>query len=290
MQMKVTIRKKQLLHGRSSLYLDFWPPITNPDNGRPQRREYLEIYLIDRPRNEMDKMCNTETMKLAENIRAKRQLDIQNRNYHFISDAKKTGNFVTYFNSISSVKKEGTSDNWAMAYKYFVGFAGHDVKFNDLDMKFCEDFKKYMLSGPAIGRIEETDRYQYGSELLWQVPLRARPGVQGKTDRREPLPDDSSHQGRGDPSGMLRARGIPALGADAKQEFPAEACGAFLRDDRAAVLGPCHIDLEGSSGLGEENTMSSSGRRRPKRQRHFQFLKKPLGLLGERGEPTGKGV
>lgn len=153
--MKVTIRKKQLLHGRSSLYLDFWPPITNPDNGRPQRREYLEIYLIDRPRNEMDKVCNSETMKLAENIRARRQLDIQNRNYRFISDARKTGNFVTYFNSISSVKKEGTSDNWGMAYKYFVAFAGHDIKFNDLDMKFCEDFKKYMLSAPGVGRTKK---------------------------------------------------------------------------------------------------------------------------------------
>ncbi|RYZ82397.1 MAG: site-specific integrase, partial [Proteobacteria bacterium] len=150
--MKVTIRKKQLLHGRSSLYLDFWPPITNPDSGRPQRREYLEIYLIDKPKTEMDKVCNIETMKLAENIRAKRQLDIQNRNYRFISDAQKTGNFVTYFNSIASVKKEGTSDNWAMAYKYFVEFAGHEVKFSDLDMKFCDEFKKFMLSGPALGR------------------------------------------------------------------------------------------------------------------------------------------
>jgi site-specific recombinase XerD len=150
--MKVTIRKKQLLHGRSSIYLDFWPPIINPDTGKLQRREYLEIYLIDKPKSEMDKYCNSETMELAENLRARRQLDIQNRNYRFISNARKTGSFITYYYSISSVKQESKSDNWAMSYKYLVAFCGHDLKFNDLDVKFCEDFANYMLSGPAIGR------------------------------------------------------------------------------------------------------------------------------------------
>lgn len=99
----------------------------------------------------MDKYCNSETMELAENLRARRQLDIQNRNYRFISNARKTGNFMTYYYSISSVKQESKSDNWAMSYKYLLSFCGHDVKFNDLDVKFCEDFEAYMRSGPAIG-------------------------------------------------------------------------------------------------------------------------------------------
>jgi hypothetical protein len=56
--MKVTLREKQLANGRNRLYLDFYPPITNPDTGKQTRREFLKLYTIDKPKNEFDKQHN----------------------------------------------------------------------------------------------------------------------------------------------------------------------------------------------------------------------------------------
>ena len=38
---KVTVRKRPIKNGQTSLYLDFYPPIRNPKTGRLSRREYL---------------------------------------------------------------------------------------------------------------------------------------------------------------------------------------------------------------------------------------------------------
>lgn len=71
--MKATLRKKKISKGRESLYLDFYPPIQHPETGKPTRREFLRLYLYQRPKNENERIHNKETKELAENIRAKRQ-------------------------------------------------------------------------------------------------------------------------------------------------------------------------------------------------------------------------
>lgn len=42
---KVTVRKRPIKNGQTSLYLDFYPPIRNPKTGRLSRREYLGLYI-----------------------------------------------------------------------------------------------------------------------------------------------------------------------------------------------------------------------------------------------------
>ena len=74
--MKVTLRKKSLKSGRVSLYLDIY------HLGR-RRYEYLNIYL-ERGDGE-----RKEKIKLAENVRAKRELEIANNHYGFVADFKK---------------------------------------------------------------------------------------------------------------------------------------------------------------------------------------------------------
>jgi hypothetical protein len=46
--MKVTLREKQLANEGNFLYLDFYPPITNPDTGKQTTREYFTLYIIVR--------------------------------------------------------------------------------------------------------------------------------------------------------------------------------------------------------------------------------------------------
>ena len=61
--MKVTLREKKISSGRKSLYLDFYPPITHPDTGQPTRREFLGLYIVERPKGEPEKQQNKDTMR-----------------------------------------------------------------------------------------------------------------------------------------------------------------------------------------------------------------------------------
>ncbi len=73
--MKVNLREKKLKNGKRSLYLDFYPPIIF--DGKQTRREFLSLYVYEKPKTEGERDFNKETRSLAENLRSKRQLDLQ---------------------------------------------------------------------------------------------------------------------------------------------------------------------------------------------------------------------
>lgn len=83
---KVKIRKRPLKDNRHSLYLDYYPPLRHPKNGKLIRRENLKLYIYDKPKNDYHKKHNKETLLLAEHVRCNRQLDVQNRRFGFLSD------------------------------------------------------------------------------------------------------------------------------------------------------------------------------------------------------------
>lgn len=149
---KVTLRKKTLPSKRISFYLDFYPPIPHPRDGKLVRKEYLKLYMISEPRNEIDRTFNKQTEMIAENIRAKRQLDIQNRQYGFLSAERCMGSFIDFFRDVVRKKKGSNSDVWYMALRYLSSFAGHDFRFADVTVYFCDEYKEYLLSAPGISK------------------------------------------------------------------------------------------------------------------------------------------
>lgn len=149
---RVRIRKRPLKNGRESLMLDYAPPLKNPKNGKPQRFEFLDLFTYEKPANRLERQHNSETNTLAENIRAQRQLDIQNRKYGFKSDRDRSGNFVEYFKAFTRSKQKSTSDNIAMSFRYFVEFIGYDLTFYETDEFLITDYKNFLLSGPGISR------------------------------------------------------------------------------------------------------------------------------------------
>jgi len=78
---KVTLRRKPISNGRHSLYLEIYPAVYNPDTGIMQRKQYLKLYIINRPKNNTEKELNKETLALAEYVRAQRQIDLQSRRF-----------------------------------------------------------------------------------------------------------------------------------------------------------------------------------------------------------------
>jgi integrase len=132
--------------------LDYAPPLKNPKNGKPMRFEILGLYVYAKPVNRLERQHNSETNTLVENIRAQRQLDIQNRKFGFKSERDKSGNFVDYFREFTRSKQKAIADNMAMSFRYFIEFIGHDLTFYEVDEFLVNDYKNFLLSGPGIGR------------------------------------------------------------------------------------------------------------------------------------------
>jgi integrase len=140
------------LYGRKSLYLDFYPPIIHPDTGKPTRREFLGLYVFDRPKHESEKAQNKETRNLAESIRAKRQIEIQAGVYGFWSQAKKQTDFLAYFRNLAEVRKDSKNnyENWMSAYNYLERFTKGHCAIGDIDEKLCSDFREFLLNSPSL--------------------------------------------------------------------------------------------------------------------------------------------
>ena len=147
MATKVKLRQRAISGNRQSLYLDFYPAIPHPETGKPTRREFLGLYLFDKPQNPFDKQSNNETKQLAENIRAKRQIEIQAGNYGFLNtELKAETDFVEYFKQLVETKTGGNKNGWQTAFNYFEMFTGGKLTLSNLNENLCNDFREYLLT------------------------------------------------------------------------------------------------------------------------------------------------
>jgi len=136
----VKLKERELKSGNKSLYLDIWY------DGK-RKYEFLKLYLIN-SKKESDKELNKQTSQLAENIRAKRQLEIQSNKFGFTSDFKLDTNFIEFFKSIveSRKKKEtsGNYGNWASTLIHLTKYAGTKNTLRNIDEIFIEGFKQFL--------------------------------------------------------------------------------------------------------------------------------------------------
>lgn len=146
---KVTLREKPISGNRKSLYLDFYPAIQHPDTGKQTRREFLGIFVDDKPKTQEAKSVKKETIALAENIRAKRQLAVQMAQYGFLSNDKQNSDFVEYFRELANKRKASNFDNWVSALNYIEKYTGGKLRFSDLNESWCNGFKEYLLNVPS---------------------------------------------------------------------------------------------------------------------------------------------
>jgi integrase len=147
--MKVKLRTKPMTEGRKSLYLDFYPPVPHPETQKNTRREFLKLYVYNKPRGPWEILHNKETLNLAEEIRARRQISIQAEQYGFLSNKKREADFVEYFRTLAGKRMGSNAQNWLSALKYLEAFTGGTLRFNQLTEQFCNDFREYLLTAPS---------------------------------------------------------------------------------------------------------------------------------------------
>ena len=113
--MRVHLRKrKQTKSGSISLFLEFYKETTTTPEGKTKNLrdyEYLNLYLVDKPKTPIDKQHNKDTLNLAESIKAKRELEIKNGLYGFTNDFKQNTNFIDYF---TEMMEKGSSQREIM--------------------------------------------------------------------------------------------------------------------------------------------------------------------------------
>lgn len=153
MATKASLRQKKISKRRKSLYLDFYPPIPHPKTGKPTRREFLGLYIYEKPKTPIDKKHNTETLKIGESIRQKRENLLNKPEIYSQYEKeqlriKELGEqcFVEYYTKLANKRKASNHDNWVSALKYLDTFTNGSIKFVDLNQKFLEDFKEYLLT------------------------------------------------------------------------------------------------------------------------------------------------
>ncbi|MEJ7737440.1 MAG: site-specific integrase [Chitinophagaceae bacterium] len=147
--MNVTLRTKPISGNRKSLYLDFYPPIPHPETGKLTRREFLGLYLLEKPKNPSDKDYNKETLSLAEIIKAKRQIEIQNNRFGFLSVKKYNADFIDYFKSECDKRYGKNRENWLCAVAYLERFTNGHLKFKDVTVQLCNEYREFLLKAKA---------------------------------------------------------------------------------------------------------------------------------------------
>lgn len=182
MTTKVKLRQKPISGNRQSLYLDFYPPIEHPESGKLTRREFLGFYIFTdrdevkkeikqkklkgectqkqeallktiKPLNQNEKGHNNNVLQLAEQIRDKRNNELNKPEIYTGYEKEQLKireqgekNFVEYFKTLADKRKASNHDNWISSYHYLNTFTKGSLRFADLNEKFCNDFKEYLLT------------------------------------------------------------------------------------------------------------------------------------------------
>lgn len=137
----IRLRRRKMPTGNISLYLDIYV-----DGKRSY--EYLHLYLIPET-SRADKEKNKETLRLAEAVRAKRVVELQNGRYGFESEYKLDTNFLDYYRSLCEKRHHtggslGNWGNWWSALQHLERFCRPDMTFREVTPEWIKSFKEYL--------------------------------------------------------------------------------------------------------------------------------------------------
>lgn len=176
--MNVTLRQRSK-GDKVSLYLDYY------HQGK-RNYEYLQLYLIPEPEkgklSKEDKEENRKTLALAEAIRSKRHLELQNGIYGFQDQGKAKGSFLRYVEYLAEKRKdsEGNYGNWDSALKHLKRFAKFDVTFAQIDKRWLEDLKEYLqkeAKTPSQQRLSQNSQNSYFNKIRAALREAYREGI-----------------------------------------------------------------------------------------------------------------
>jgi len=280
--MKVTLRQR-LKSESISLYLDYY------SKGK-RHYEYLDLCLIPDPEkgrlNKEQKEENRKNLALAEAIRSKRHLEIQNGIYGFQDREKVQGSFVKYVERLTERKdsSKGNYDNWDSMLKHLKKFVKTDVVFDQVNKKWVEDFKTYLSKEartPAKKPLAQNSQSAYYNKIRAALKQAVKDGILQKNPASEVIsvkPGDAERS-------FLTLEELQSM-AKIDCDFPLLK-RAFIF---SALTGLRWSDIEKLTWaeVQSSNQMGHYIRFRQKKTRDTETLpvsERAIELLGERGKP-----
>jgi integrase len=193
MGIKVSLRTKPISKDRQALYLDFWPAVTDIKTGKPTRRMFLNKYIFnefvyetvkktDSKGNEFTKIQiakdkkgkdikakltpeqlkhNEQAKRLAESIRWQKENEVNKPEIYNDFEReqlrlKEIGemDFIAYFKKLADKRIGSNRDLWLIAIKYFETYLNKPIKFSDITVILCCDYRDYLTEADSIHRKE----------------------------------------------------------------------------------------------------------------------------------------
>jgi integrase len=191
--MKVTLRQRKK-GNKITLYIDYY------DKGK-REYEHLGLHLMPEPEKgsltKAQKDENKKILALAESIRSKRHLEIQNNIYGFRDREKDKGSFLNFFHNLTEKKKasNGNYGNWDSVRKHLNIYCPKDVTFDRLNRDWVQGFKEY-LDEEAITKtgdgISLNTKYSYFNKLRAALKQAVKEGLlqHNPSAQVEPFPQD----------------------------------------------------------------------------------------------------
>lgn len=161
--MAVNLKWRSLKNGVKSAYLDI-----NINGNRSY--EFLKIRLLKNDKERKEKK------RLAEAIRAKRELEIASGEYNFLPTHRKKVDFIKYFEDYLQhyTKKDKRKVRYSLEkFKTFID--RNTIQFQEVTPMVCEDFQDYLKS-PECGLSGETP-YDYWKRYKGVLKHAVRNGI-----------------------------------------------------------------------------------------------------------------
>lgn len=162
----ITLRKRLLPSGRSALYLDI-------THGGRRKTESLKLFL-EPELTRADKTKNKETLRLAEAIRAKRVVEVQNNEFDFDTRPESI-NFYSYYMSIVQEHdrkgERNTARLWRSGMRQLIRY-DKDVQrltFEDITTHWVREFKRYLETAKSING----NRLTHNTQAIYFSKVRA---------------------------------------------------------------------------------------------------------------------
>lgn len=137
--MKATLRQKQIQNGRQSLYIEYY------DKGK-REYEFLNLFLEPEKRGDkITKNSNKETLELAKQIKAQREIEIANDSFGFQAKNKRKLNFIAYAENIKKSKTAGTQKTYKILIDYIIKFnKSETLELHNINNIWIDSFIKFL--------------------------------------------------------------------------------------------------------------------------------------------------
>lgn len=142
--MSVKLREKKLKSGNISLYLDIY------HKGK-RNYEFLNLHVTKPAKTPMDRQHNKETKELANQIRAKKEIELQSIDYDHAPAFKRKASFIAFARKITEEKQGNSRKAYNLVVNKIEAFAGSDdLRFDQVNKQWCEKFYAYLLDNLSV--------------------------------------------------------------------------------------------------------------------------------------------